>query len=840
MSLESIAYGPDELVLLTIDERELLAYDAQSEAPKWKLSFPDALVAVAFVSSGAIRGVQGQNPFRTTSSSSAAVVLDARGRLHIVDTALGQTTGAAGEDASEGFGKPSALATTSAASVLAIATADAIHVWRSGERTELPLRVRALAFSTDGRSLAAGTDKGEIVVYAVGDDSKSPLEETYRAKANVGTISDVAAHPSGSWLIAGSSGLASTSSGTTFSVTNHNRALRVRFDTEGKRVAIQHADRSVVIQDWKTLSVLARIEYIDRPIRGVAFGPDNWLGIAIDHGDANKVDLATSTVHRTDTHPDRTHRSWRLYIHGSKQLNETEEEELRRIKSLGDKKPDSGFGGARGRIGIGAMISIALLGVRVCVRAGTTHTPSTNFSNYGLGADYKGLLGNPNTCNRECAATRLDHLREQCQTAQMDCAETVASARTHLLAGRCAKAKETFAKIPKSDTANPRPLFDAYRTLAEVGLEQACLNGVNAAAPKNTQARLTHLKTDKPPIPGALLSAREERLPRGAAADSETAEALWAGPDESIFVLTRSSKAVEGVDVRIPGEDRIRWRTKGSATWKMQALGHAAAGKTRQVLGRNASDVYVLSDRSLHHFDGKTWAAVPVPNEPSGGLSSAGVDLFVMQGTFEAEIQRVNASQLATTKKPDGGWQREALHTGALEQSYLVSVNAIGSNNTLWMWSESDAQGWVLRARSTSGTWTAKPISLGDDAVMRIAGVWVAPGSADLFLYGSRERKVMHTKNGGDSWTATEMPGEPRGMWGRSATDVYALTDDGVLHFDGKEWLEAARTSVAETAWIGGTPTEVLLLDSVDVGEGASDDAANGDAGSSTHDATPH
>ena len=54
MSLSKLAYGPDALALVTFDGKELLANDAQTEAPKWRLALPEGIVALHFVGSDAL------------------------------------------------------------------------------------------------------------------------------------------------------------------------------------------------------------------------------------------------------------------------------------------------------------------------------------------------------------------------------------------------------------------------------------------------------------------------------------------------------------------------------------------------------------------------------------------------------------------------------------------------------------------------------------------------------------------------------------------------------------------------------------------------------------------
>src|SRR5208282_6839148 len=51
-----------------------------------------------------------------------------------------------------------------------------------------------------------------------------------------------------------------------------------------------------------------------RALEGIAFGPDVWLGVGLDLGDGNKINLMTGACHRTDSHPGRAASSWEVAV----------------------------------------------------------------------------------------------------------------------------------------------------------------------------------------------------------------------------------------------------------------------------------------------------------------------------------------------------------------------------------------------------------------------------------------------------------------------------------------------------------------------------------------------
>jgi hypothetical protein len=381
MAFHGIAYGPDEHVLVTLDGPEVLAHDAQTEAPKWRLSFDHSLFAVLFADSGALTGGDGASPWRTPASRSCLVALDSAGNLHVMESMLGEKVGTVPSS-----GRPAAVA-SGANGTFALAVEDKVILWRNRERVEIPGRASALAFSLDGATLAIGGIDGGLRFMSIGGGSK-PIE-SFCAVVH-GGISDIAQHPGGTWIVCGKSGV-STVSGEGPKRLDRLPAdvQRLRVDANGKRLAAQLSDRSVAVYSWPSLEVELRIEYPERHVGGLAFGPQNWLGVAIDHGDGNKIDITTSACHRTDTHPGRTHRSWLLSVRGKEAVFSAKEaEDIRRMKDPFHQPAPGGTGFGRGpsnnggRIGIGVAISVALLCLRLCAAGSRSSSYSSSYPQY--------------------------------------------------------------------------------------------------------------------------------------------------------------------------------------------------------------------------------------------------------------------------------------------------------------------------------------------------------------------------------------------------------------------------------------------------------------------------
>jgi hypothetical protein len=81
---------------------------------------------------------------------------------------------------------------------------------------------------------------------------------------------------------------------------------------DGTLFALRLNPSTVVVLAYPSKDTAMTLQYIDRRAVGVAFGPPPFVGIGMDSGDGNKINLSTEAVHRTDTHPGRSHNRWAL------------------------------------------------------------------------------------------------------------------------------------------------------------------------------------------------------------------------------------------------------------------------------------------------------------------------------------------------------------------------------------------------------------------------------------------------------------------------------------------------------------------------------------------------
>ena len=788
VAFEAIAYGADANVLLVIDEAakggELVAYDAQTEAPKWQLAFGDPLLAVLFAHPQALPTSGGGSPWREAAPTHVAIVVDAEGSLHAVDLHLGKKLGSVGP-----FGKPRAVASCVTTGALAMAVEEKVLLWRSGHVVETAVpRVSALAFSADGKTLAVGTDAGDVIMLslyaaapaAAPDDVQpaAPADTLVRSfeAHGVGAVADLVQHPGGEWLSAGAYGV--------FAITERGAqrlerivagARRARFDATGGRLAIQRTERAIVVHAWPALSVIARIEYTDRPVRGMSFGPGDWLGVALDHGDGNKIDVVTSDTHRTDTAPGRTHRSWTLYVEGqSKLLSSKEAEDIRRMKS--PFTPDAPRKGNGGRIGIGAGLSLALLALRVCVHAST---PS--YSSYS--SPYTLPTATP-TCDRACASERLAEVEKDCAGEKMlACSEDAAAARRALTLGRCPDLTAALERMSAADahaSGSSAPLFGVHRLLAELGAGEACRSGAIRPPPAVKHAQVVRIgKNGKERTVEALPEAS------GSSARGESPSALLTTSDGTVLAAT--------VTEEMPLKAVVYKRSAGGA-WTLSFTSQAGAGNIA-LAARTASDVYLGGGTKLSHFDGTSWSDVPVP-------AKAFIQSAVMAGGDLLIASNEAPEGSSIYRRRAGAWSKEVTPPD------LSELAVYGGGASAWAVGEDADEKRLLLRRAPSGAWSTKtPVAAESSFGMR--AVWSSP-SGETFVGTSRA--LLRSKDGGATWTEEPRPDAVTALWGRSSTDVWAIEGDSTLvHFDGKTWSSVDQ-DVEGAEYLTGTATEVLVL----------------------------
>lgn len=283
------AYDRSGSVLACIDGDEVLVYAGADERPLWRARAGVGLVAVA-------------------STPGEVIAVDAAGRVQRWEALGGAPVGQVE------LGAPArdlAVARDGTCAVLLDGGAQVIAGGRAHKRLETQ-GAEALALRDDGGALALGTARGvRVIDLRSGGERAIELDGPARAIAwNVRGFF-VAAVGERLWRVSADGG-----DKTSLLRATGGRPELVACSADGGLTACQMAPGEVHVIALPERVGLIRYQ---RPVAGLAFGPDVWLGVGLDGGDANKIDLAGGAVHRTDPHAGRARKEWTVAVEVDKQ-----------------------------------------------------------------------------------------------------------------------------------------------------------------------------------------------------------------------------------------------------------------------------------------------------------------------------------------------------------------------------------------------------------------------------------------------------------------------------------------------------------------------------------------
>jgi hypothetical protein len=284
-------------IVLT-DGAELLVHDGKSEAPLWRKTLDGRVAGVA--SSGP--GIVAVDDHGTLSVFAA----DSGALLDRVETGQGARGMAAMADG---------LCAVIGRSGVRIADDEGVH-----RRLSAP-DPACVAWSPDGMVLVGSRD-GTLTVFS---DEDEPLQQEQLD----GPIGAVAWHVGGFWAVASGTvvwrldpaGLERITSGP------DDMPIGSIACAETGHIAVRLGETITLVLAWPSRETDATITYFDRKITDLCFGPKPWLGIGMDQGDANKIELETGATCRTDTHPGRAHQSWAVKVSAGHARDGGKEEE---------------------------------------------------------------------------------------------------------------------------------------------------------------------------------------------------------------------------------------------------------------------------------------------------------------------------------------------------------------------------------------------------------------------------------------------------------------------------------------------------------------------------------
>lgn len=265
------------------DGRDLLIHDGQDESPRWRKTGEADWTMVGL-------------------GGGQVIAADAEGRVFRYD----EKTGAEAQRIE--LGVPIGTGTTSDDGVAWLLAADqVIALSPDGTKASTPVvGPTAIAVAPSGARAVAEAG-GRLLLQ--GQEAEKSLELG-------GPIQSVAWHPRGFWLAAVEDRLLRVDA-TTHLVEPYTRASGSTITAVAcnpDTVALVLDEKTAVALSHPSKDTRGNASYFDRKIIGVALGPAPWLGVGLDLGDGNKIDLATGAVCRTDTHPGRDHHRWMLQV----------------------------------------------------------------------------------------------------------------------------------------------------------------------------------------------------------------------------------------------------------------------------------------------------------------------------------------------------------------------------------------------------------------------------------------------------------------------------------------------------------------------------------------------
>jgi hypothetical protein len=278
----SFAYGASAVA--TTDGKELLVYNPDDEAPRWHKTLSANVAHVA---------VAGEH----------IIAVDVDGHLAAFRAEDGEEVHSRAVG-----GPPRALAAHS--DVVAVALEDRIVVARGKDtRTIMVAGARAVAF--DGERIGIGTDEGSFVVVDEGD------ARTTEAKIGA-PVRGVCRHPRGFWLVSAGDKVHRVDDNGAIDIVTRatgKTPSAITCSGDGRMIGIALDPKTAVAIAYPSCDTILTVSYPERFARKLEFvsgGRFVWIGM--DLGDANKIDLDSEDVYRTDPHEGRARNKWLVQV----------------------------------------------------------------------------------------------------------------------------------------------------------------------------------------------------------------------------------------------------------------------------------------------------------------------------------------------------------------------------------------------------------------------------------------------------------------------------------------------------------------------------------------------
>jgi hypothetical protein len=291
-----VAYDPRGRIFVVTHDEALLVHDGDSEAPLWQETIDETIAGVAI-------------------AGDEIVVLGEEG-------AVRRFTFLHRELARASLGGPVRTFAVREDGTIVGAHEDHVSLLRRNDLAAVPLYhrgVTALAWSRDGKRVLVGKSSPEgehqlvLLDGANGEPQGAP-------QTLASAITAIASCPKGFFVANGDRIQRFTQPDAPLAHVTRAREhviTDVACSAEGTRLAMQIDRSRVLVLDDPPGEALLDVSYPQRVCSGVAFGPRPWIAIALAGGDANRVNVDTGAMHRSDTHPGRQHNRWLVSVAGA-------------------------------------------------------------------------------------------------------------------------------------------------------------------------------------------------------------------------------------------------------------------------------------------------------------------------------------------------------------------------------------------------------------------------------------------------------------------------------------------------------------------------------------------
>jgi hypothetical protein len=246
--------------------------------------------------------------------------------------------------------------------------------------------------------------------------------------------------------------------------------------------------------------------------------------------------------------------------------------------------------------------------------------------------------------------------------------------------------------------------------------------------------------------------------------------------------------------------------------------------------GTSGTDVYVglktdeTSGRlTLFHFDGNSWAPSSYPNSSSApclwgsgprDVYAADGRLLHFDGDAWQEVAAPGHPYLVAGRGPDDVYTADFRAVYRFDGAYWYEVCKTDpqlSADGLWVgpeWSFAViGSGKILQSDRSGSSVTEL---FGDPR-----GIW-GVSADDLYIVGARSSDGCIWHSNGVEWTTVGIPDGTRrlnAIWGSSASEIYAVGDSGtILRFDGSAWRAIAPVTSQELVSIWGAGPDDIYV----------------------------